>query len=267
MRAVVICALGLVACAPAATSDAKVSTPPQQSASVALPTPPVTPASSATSAPTQSYEEPDRALLELALGGVITSAWRTSVTVVAVESRQGHFAWNGSAFAATTLPRDATVIEPSDAPRMIFGDLEPESTSNEPVKIWASADGATRFVLFRHSFPAAHTALVPHTNAMWMSERAVNVVDLWAASPGSFRRVFGLLSGLATLAEPNVIVDLPVEMEGVELRVGAAMTTCTADRRFAGDSARIALDRSMATRICAGRGRYKWDGKAFTLVK
>ncbi len=133
------------------------------------------------------------------------------------------------------------------------------------MKVWVAPDGVTRFALFAHSFPAAHTPLVPHTNAAWLSERAVNVAEVWAANPGSFKRVIRLMTSLATLAEPNMIVELPVEADGVELRVGAAMTTCAANLSYAGgEPGRVSLDRSIAAHICAGRGRYHWDGKAFS---
>jgi hypothetical protein len=264
--------LGLIACAPAAQQTAKPATTAQQSVPVAPPTttaseapPPV-----ATSTPPEVPPVDDaQAILEYVLGGAINGAWRSNdVTLIKVEGHQGQFAWNGTAFVATPLPTHAQLVETSDGIGMIFGDLAHESTSSRPVKVWVASDGVTRFALFAHSFPATHTTLVPHTNAAWLSERAVNVTEVWAANPGSFRRVIRVMTSLATLAEPNMIVELPVEADGAELRVGVAMTTCAANLSYAGgDPGRVSLDRSVTARICAGRGRYRWDGKSFSLVK
>jgi len=268
MRFALLWMWGLFACAPAAE-------PPPAKPQVTQKSVPVAPPTTAASTPappetTNSPPPPDdpQALLEYVLGGAINGAWRTnSLTWIKVESQPGQFAWNGTAFVATPLPTTATLIETSDAIGMIYGDLAPNSTSSRPVKVWVAPDGVTRFVLFAHSFPASQTTLVPHTNAMWLSERSVNVTEVWAANPGRFRRVIHLMTSLATLAEPNLIVELPVEADGVELRVGAAMTTCAANMSYAGEPGRAALDRSITARICANRGRYHWDGKSFSVVK
>jgi hypothetical protein len=268
---VVLLGVGLFACGPAAEPPAvKPSTTTRPSASVVATTTATTAPPVATNTPPEPPPVNDaQAILEYVLGGAITGAWRSdNVTFIKVESHQGQFAWNGTAFVSTPLPTRAQLVDTSDGIGMIFGDLAHDSTSSRPVKVWLAPDAFTRFALFAHSFPAAQTTLVPHTNAAWMSERAVNVTEVWAANPGSFKRVLRLMTSLDTLAEPNVIVDLPVEADGVELRVGAAMTTCAANLSYTGgDVGRMTLDRSITARICANRGRYHWDGKSFSLVK
>ena len=92
---------------------------------------------------------------------------------------------------------------------------------------------------------------------MWASGRSIRVAEVWAAGPGALRLAFRLPVGLAALAEPNVVVDLRVEADGDELRVGDPAQPCAPDPSLAPDAAGAALDREVASGLCAGRGRGK----------
>jgi hypothetical protein len=182
----------------------------------------------------------------------------------------GRYAWNGVAFvpsSAGALPGAAkpTFISAPDAPATILGRFFEGSLSPEPVQIWPAAAGAPTFGLFVHSYPAPHSPLVPHRpgTELWASGRSIQVAEVWAAGPGSLRRVFRLPVGLAALAEPNVVVDIRVEVDGDELRVGNPAKPCAPDPSLAPDAAGAALDREVATGLCAGRGRYRWNGTRF----
>jgi hypothetical protein len=91
----------------------------------------------------------------------------------------------------------------------------------------------------------------------------VQVAEVWAASAGSIRRVFRQLTGLSALAEPNVVLSVGVSVTDDELVVGDPEAPCAPDGALAPDEAGAALDREMARPICAGRGRYRWNGRSF----
>jgi hypothetical protein len=129
-------------------------------------------------------------------------------------------------------------------------------------------------VIRRH--PAAQHALLPHTPdaRAWESGRAIEVAEAWLAGYGTLRRTWTLPVALTALAEANVIARLPVQLDGDEMRVGGgADQPCRPDSRAAAEAAlgdveaaHARRDQTAVERICAGRGRYRFDGRTFTPV-
>lgn len=190
---------------------------------------------------------------------------------------RGRYTWNGRAFArapaSDTGSSAAAKVQPlaEDAvARAVRDALFPASIASEPTQVWrVPAEPMLSFVLFVHTLAATDAALsVPSgpNTAGWRGARAVKFAEVWTASHGSFRRALKLPVALTALADPTAVVALPVRVEDGALVVGEPSSPCTPATATSEDSATAAVDRAATRLVCASRGRYRFDGRAFARV-
>jgi hypothetical protein len=225
------------------------------------------------------HDDCPAALAELAPAGGHASTWEAYDRAVmpAICARPKRFAWKGGVFAASAARAGAAVqverVAPEQASTRVLEELLGVPLDEASLRVEPASDGRSQHVLVLRRVPApANPALLPTRQAdAWRSGRAIEVAELWLASYGSLRRTLTLPVALLALAEPQVVIRLEVELDGDELRVGRAGEPCRADSGFApgvplGDveAAHARRDQAAADRICAGRGRYRFDRRAFT---
>ncbi|MEJ7734953.1 MAG: hypothetical protein WKG00_37915 [Polyangiaceae bacterium] len=225
----------------------------------------------------------DHTACQAALGALAPALGRASTweeydraVTPAICARPTHFAWNGSAFEAMGARRPTSEIErvaPEQAATRALETLLGAPLDEATLRVVPAGDGRSQHVLVLRRVPAlASPAILPTPKApAWRSGRSIEVAELWLAAHGSLRRTLRLPVALTALAEPHVVQRLTVELEGDELNVGRAGEPCRADSGFAPgvslgevEAAHARRDQAAADRICAGRGRYRFDGRTFT---
>jgi hypothetical protein len=220
------------------------------------------------------------ALAELAPAQGPASTWDAydRAALPAMCSGPARFAWNGRSFVGSPAVGAGAAavhrVAPEQAATHLLEAVLGAPLAETSLQASPSSDGRHHHVLVIRRHPAAHHPWLSHAleARAWESGRAIEIAESWLAGYGSLRRTWTLPVGLTALAEDNVVARLPVELDGDEVRVGASSAEpCRAASQAAAEPARGAVDAAHARRdlaaverICAGRGRYRFDGRSFT---